>query len=151
MDIIPFLYLLLLPVWMGIFFFLTKDAWVKLLLESINILITIHALYLIYSMWQWFIFLKPFLTTTTSINWNFIFSTPVIQTFGVCFLPLLFFIPSFQKNKYSSIFVYLFMGWCYAGKVNFYFFSFHKIALSISIFITVFALRWLLYARLKNS
>lgn len=65
MDIIPFLYLLLLPVWMGIFFFLTKDAWVSLLLESINILITIHALYLIYSMWQWFIFLKPFLTTTT--------------------------------------------------------------------------------------
>ena len=151
MDIIPFLYLLLLPLCLGIFSFSIINKEARVLLESINIFITIHALYLIYSMWQWFVFLKPFLTTTTSINWNFIFSTPVIQTIGVCFLPLLFFIPSFRKNKYSSIFVYLFMGWCYAGKVNFYFFSFHKIALSISIFITVYALRWLLVLRLKNN
>ncbi len=151
MDIIPFLYLLLLPLRFSLFSFSITNTRARLLLESINILITIHACYLIYSMWQWFVFLKPYVTSPSFINWDFAVSIPVIQTVGVCLLPWLFLIPSFRRNRYGSIFVYLFVGWCYYNKINFYFFSFYKIALCVSVFITVYALRWLLYLRLNNN
>lgn len=151
MDIIPFFYLSLLPLCFSIFSFSITNTRARVMLESINIFITIHALYLLYSMWQWFVFLKPFLTTPSSINWDFVLSIPVIQTIGICFLPLLFLIPSFRRNKYTSIFIYLFIGWCYYSKINFYFFSFHKIALCVSVFIMIYALRWLLYLGLKNN
>lgn len=139
MDIIPFLYTLLFACWLSISFYFNNQYWHKTLLQSINFFITAHALYLIYSLWQWFSFFKQFLHVNQSINWDLVFSIPVIQTIGLCFLPLLFFIPFFRLNKYISIGIWVFIGWCFYNRFNYYFFSFHKVALCISIFISISA------------
>jgi hypothetical protein len=137
MDIIPFVYLLLFVCWLSISYYFNNQYWPKSLLQSINFFITVHALYLIYSLSQWFSFIKQLLHVNQPINWDLVFSIPMIQTVGLCFLPLLFFIPFLRANKFISIGIWGFIGWSFYNRFNYYFFSFHKVALCISIFISI--------------
>jgi hypothetical protein len=144
MDIIPFLYFILVPIWFNSFNSSPFQNWKRYLRLSCNLFITVHALYLIYNLWQWFSFIKQFLSFKEPINWELVISEPVFKTVIPCLLPLLFFIPVCRKNKYLSIVIWILIGWCYYDRFNFYFFSFHKVALCISIFLIIYAIFWLL-------
>lgn len=146
MQLIPFAYILLVPVLMGWYYVDSRSNRLQVLnvLTAMNLLILLNALYTIRIIIGLVQLLRSLAgNANIPLQLNELLTEPILRMMGTILFPFVFLIPRIRKNWWISIMLVAYTIWNFSSTNNEGIIFFLQVAELISLFAVVYAVLWL--------
>lgn len=146
MQLIPFAYILLVPVLMGWYYLDARGNRLPVLnvLTAMNIMMLLNALYTIRIIIGLIQLMRSLAgNTSMPLQLNELFTEPILRMMGTILFPFVFLIPRIRKNWWISIILVAYTVWNFSGTAHESITIFLLVAELISVFSIVYAVLWL--------